>query len=101
MDHNMNVGRQLKKTQEGDPQFKYTYTKASHQWVAKPIYEKTSQAFRKDLMEAVLRMRQEHTLEHRPRPRSGQRRLLMNIAPVSRPDKSEMQSQRLSRFKHS
>ncbi|XP_076128018.1 uncharacterized protein LOC143109247 [Alosa pseudoharengus] len=98
MDYNVNVGRQHK-TLEGKPQYKYMYTKTTQQWVAKPVYEATSQLFRHDLMEGVLKMREERSLEPLPRPPPRPRRLLSNIAPVPRPDPSELVAQRLSRFK--
>ncbi|RXN33964.1 hypothetical protein ROHU_015222 [Labeo rohita] len=83
----------------GNPQYKYVYTKTTQQWVAKPVYEPTSQEFRKDLMEDVLNMREEKSLEPWPRPPPLPKRLLQNIAPVPRPDPSELVAQRLSRFK--
>ncbi|KAL0153959.1 hypothetical protein M9458_050716 [Cirrhinus mrigala] len=98
IDHNMNIGRK-QKTLEGNPQYKYVYTKTTQQWVAKPVYEPTSQEFRKDLMEDVLNMREEKSLEPWPRPPPLPKRLLQNIAPVPRPDPSELVAQRLSRFK--
>ncbi|XP_076119137.1 uncharacterized protein LOC143100082 [Alosa pseudoharengus] len=99
IDHNINIGREQKTTLEGKPQYKYMYTKTTQQWVAKPVYEPTSQDFRKDLMEDVLKLREEKSLEPWPRPPPRPRRLLQNIAPVPRPDPSELVAQRLSRFK--
>ncbi|XP_076128204.1 uncharacterized protein LOC143109377 [Alosa pseudoharengus] len=99
IDHNINIGREQKTTLEGKPQYKYMYTKTTQQWVAKPVYEPTSQDFRKDLMKDVLKLREEKSLEPWPRPPPRPRRLLQNIAPVPRPDPSELVAQRLSRFK--
>ncbi|KAG5284877.1 hypothetical protein AALO_G00031490 [Alosa alosa] len=66
IDHNINIGREQKTTLEGKPQYKDMYTKTTQQWVAKPVYEPTSQDFRKDLMEDVLKLREEKSLEPWP-----------------------------------
>ncbi|KAL2076461.1 hypothetical protein ACEWY4_027925 [Coilia grayii] len=98
MDHNMNVGRTQKTTQEGNPRYKYSFSKASQQWVAKPVYETTSQDFLKDLMDDVLKMTETQRLEPWPRPPPRHRRLPQNIAPCPRPEVSELLAQRHSRF---
>ncbi|KAL2076360.1 hypothetical protein ACEWY4_028061 [Coilia grayii] len=98
MDHNMNVGRTQKTTQEGNPRYKYNFSKASQQWVAKPVYETTSQDFLKDLMDDVLKMTETQRLEPWPRPPPRHRRLPQNIAPGPRPEVSELLAQRHSRF---
>ncbi|XP_039634607.1 uncharacterized protein LOC120544717 [Perca fluviatilis] len=67
MDHNANVGKEQAKTKEGQPQFAFAYSKASHQWIARPVYERGAQLFRQDLMDHTLKMRDEINLEDWPR----------------------------------
>ncbi|XP_049897486.1 uncharacterized protein LOC126388445 [Epinephelus moara] len=38
LDHNANIGRAQATTKEGQPRYRYCYSKQSAQWVAKPIY---------------------------------------------------------------
>lgn len=82
----------------GQPKYGFAYSKQSHQWVAKPIYQKTSQAFTQDLVERVFQRREEESMEPWPRPKPHRRRLLQNIAPVPRPDPKELIQKRRSRF---
>lgn len=44
------------------------YSKASHRWIAKPIYKRTFQTFRQGLIESVLKVREESNLQPWPRP---------------------------------
>ncbi|KAF1381248.1 hypothetical protein PFLUV_G00151640 [Perca fluviatilis] len=101
IDHNSNIGRPLAITQQGQPKYKVVYSRQTQQWVAKPTYERTTQAFRNDLMERVWRRREDRTIvlsEPLPHHRRRRRRLLRNIAPVPRPDKSELVAQTRSRY---
>ncbi|KAL7372307.1 hypothetical protein ABVT39_013647 [Epinephelus coioides] len=79
MDPNENVGRPQATTKEG----------------------KTTQTFRLDLMERVLRMRDDpsvvFTMPQREKS-SKRKRLLQNIATVPRPEKSVLVARRTSRF---
>ncbi|XP_078141248.1 uncharacterized protein LOC144539595 [Centroberyx gerrardi] len=102
MDHNANVGRPQATTKEGESRYRYSFSKQSQQWVAKPIYERTKQAFRHDLMERVLTRREDQSVVYSEPLRcrkTRQRRLLHNIAPVPRPDKADLQAGHSSRFK--
>lgn len=83
----------------GKQRYMSAYSKASHQWFARPIYQRTSQTFRQGLMESVLKVREESNLQPWPRPPPRQRRLLRNIAPVPRPDQTELVAKTVSRFK--
>ncbi|CAM4286793.1 unnamed protein product [Leuciscus chuanchicus] len=101
IDHNSNVGRPQAKTKEGQPRYKAVYSRQSQQWVAKPMFENTTQAFRHDLVERVLRRRDDSTVvfsDTLPPRKPGQRTLLQNIAPVPRPDKSDLVAHTKSRF---
>ncbi|XP_063045587.1 uncharacterized protein LOC134439608 [Engraulis encrasicolus] len=99
LDHNKNVGRQQATTKDGELRWKYPYSRQSGDWVSKPIYEKTTQSFRKDLMERVLEMRDDPTIVYTERYKTPHgRRLLQNIAPVQRPEKSLLVARRSSRF---
>lgn len=85
----------------GQAKYKAVYSRQTQQWVAKPIYEGTTQAFLDDLVERVLRRREDSSVVlskpmHGPRPR--RRRLLCNIAPVPRPDKSDVVAKARSRY---
>ncbi|XP_063076993.1 uncharacterized protein LOC134466993 [Engraulis encrasicolus] len=100
LDHNNNLERPQATTQDGQARYKAAYSKQSQQWVAKPIYEGTTQTFRDDLVERVLRRREDSSVVlskpvPRPRPR---RRLLHNIAPVPRPEKSDLVAKARSRY---
>lgn len=86
----------------GQPRYRYCYSKQSAQWVAKPIYVHTQQAFRDDLVERVLKRREDPTViytEPLTRRQPRRRRLLQNIAPVPRPPKAFLLSRHSSRFK--
>ncbi len=83
----------------GKPRYMSAYSKASRQWVARPIYERTFQAFRQGLMESVMKVREEYNLQPCPRPPPRKRRLLKNIAPVPRLDPTELVAKTVSRFK--
>ncbi|TDH00921.1 hypothetical protein EPR50_G00174910 [Perca flavescens] len=101
IDHNNNIGRPLATTQQGQPKHKVVYSRQTQQWVAKPMYGRTTQDFRNDLMERVWRRREDRTIvlsEPLPHHRRRRRRLLRNIAPVPRPDKSELVAQARSRY---
>ncbi|KAL7405012.1 hypothetical protein ABVT39_022367 [Epinephelus coioides] len=85
----------------GEPRHKFVYSKQSQQWIAKPIYERTQQTFRHDLVERALRRREHHSVTF-SEPLSQRKphctRLLHNIAPVPRPEKEELLAQHSSRF---
>ncbi|XP_078029026.1 uncharacterized protein LOC144465065 [Epinephelus lanceolatus] len=102
LDHNANVSRAQGTTKEGQPRYRYCYSKQSAQWVAKPIYVHTQQAFRDNLVERVLKRREDPAViytEPLPRRQPRRRRLLQNIAPVPRPPKAFLLSRHSSRFK--
>ncbi|XP_077065543.1 uncharacterized protein LOC143718343 [Siphateles boraxobius] len=101
LDHNSNVGRTHVKTIEGQPRYKAVYSRQSQQWVAKPMFDNTTQAFRDDLVERVLRRREDSTVvfsDTLPPRKPGQRKLLQNIAPIPRPDKSDLVAHTTSRL---
>lgn len=82
----------------GQPQFTCAYSKGSRQWTARPVYDRGEQPFRQDLMEDTIKMRDERSLEDWPRPPPRQKKLLQNIAPVPRPEKTDLIKQLKSRF---
>ncbi|CAM4329337.1 unnamed protein product [Leuciscus chuanchicus] len=85
----------------GQPRYKAVYSRQSQQWVAKPMFENTTQAFRHDLVERVLRRRDDSTVvfsDTLPPRKPGQRTLLQNIAPVPRPEKGDLVAHTKSRF---
>ncbi|KAL1276201.1 hypothetical protein QQF64_035824 [Cirrhinus molitorella] len=101
LDHNENVGRQQAKTSSGTLRYNVVFPKHTKEWVAKKIYEKTTQNFRQTLLGKVLKRRLDTTvaykdhvshLSHRPLPQ--------NIATQPRPDKRDVIAKRLSRFGH-
>lgn len=84
----------------GQARYKAVYSRQTQQWVAKPIYEGTTQAFRDELVERVLKRREDRSVvlsKPMPRPRT-RRRLLSNIAPVPRPDKTDLVAKARSRY---
>ncbi|XP_063063564.1 uncharacterized protein LOC134456062 [Engraulis encrasicolus] len=99
MDHNENVGRQQATTKAGELRWSFPYSRQSGDWVSKPIYQKTTQTFRRTLIERALEMRDDASIaytEQYKKPRC--KRLLQNIAPVARPDKNFLVARRTSRF---
>ncbi|CAM4530108.1 unnamed protein product [Leuciscus chuanchicus] len=95
IDHNSNVGRP-----QDDHGIKlYTQDRVSN-GLQNPCL-KTPQAFRHDLVERVLRRRDDSTVvfsDTLPPRKPGQRTLLQNIAPVPRPDKGDLVAHTKSRF---
>lgn len=74
----------------GQAKYKAVYSRQTQQWVAKPIHEGTTQAFRDDLVEHVLRRREDRSVvlsKPMPSPRPRRMRLLCNTSPVPRPQK--------------
>ncbi|XP_063074114.1 uncharacterized protein LOC134464652 isoform X2 [Engraulis encrasicolus] len=99
MDHNENVGRQQATTKEGDLRWQFSFSRQSADWVTKPIYTKTTQNFRKDIMDSVLEMRDNPSIDYTQRNKAPHRkRLLHNIATVPRPEKAVLLARRTSRF---
>ncbi|XP_063042261.1 uncharacterized protein LOC134436841 [Engraulis encrasicolus] len=100
MDHNENVGREQATTSEGNPRFKLVYPKQSKKWVARKIYEPTTQTFRTDLVERVLERRMDPTVKLKDPSSSVQQpsTIPANIAAIPRPDKDQAIEEHVSRF---
>ncbi|XP_063060628.1 uncharacterized protein LOC134453809 [Engraulis encrasicolus] len=80
LDHNANVERPQATTKKGELRHRFVYPKQSDHWVAKPIYRKTQQAFRDDLMQRVLdRRHNRHIL------RTSSSSTASEVAPQHRP----------------
>ncbi|KAL2102342.1 hypothetical protein ACEWY4_001510 [Coilia grayii] len=93
LDNNYNVGREQAMTSEGIPRFSMVFTKHSKDWVAKKIYEPTSQSFRHYLIERVLQRRENPTPPEMPRVQQPQ-----NIATKEKPPKEDVIQKHQSRF---
>ncbi|KAK7157007.1 hypothetical protein R3I94_006918 [Phoxinus phoxinus] len=99
LDHNENVNRHQASTKTGTPRFNVVFPKHSKQWVARKLYESTSQNFRVELVRRVLQRRMDSSivykdssshLEIQPLPK--------NIAQQLKPSKEDTVSKHLSRF---
>ncbi|KAL2102312.1 hypothetical protein ACEWY4_001480 [Coilia grayii] len=93
LDNNYNVGREQAMTSEGIPRFSMVFTKHSKDWVAKKIYEPTSQSFRHHLVQHVLQRRENPTPPEIPRVQQPQ-----NIATKEKPPKEDVIQKHQSRF---
>uniref|UniRef100_A0A3B1K8T9 Uncharacterized protein n=1 Tax=Astyanax mexicanus TaxID=7994 RepID=A0A3B1K8T9_ASTMX len=100
MDHNHNVGRQHARTQSGQEKFNVFHSRQSNQWVARKLYEPTTQEFRKELVEQVLQRRLDKNVRlgdpafHIHPPVS----IPANIAPTPKPNKTDLVAEHASRF---
>ncbi|XP_041799270.1 uncharacterized protein LOC121610987 [Chelmon rostratus] len=100
IDHNHNVGRQHDRTQSGQERYNVFHSRQSNQWVARRLYEPTTQEFRKDLVEKVIQRRLDTNVKlgdpafhiHPPVI------IPANIAPTPKPNKAELVSAHKSRF---
>ncbi|KAJ8365025.1 hypothetical protein SKAU_G00138560 [Synaphobranchus kaupii] len=73
MDHNSNVGREHATNCDGTPRYNLV-PKQNKQWVARKIYQPTTQTFRKHLVERVLELRLDKTSSiHSLHSKTGQR----------------------------
>ncbi|XP_056457818.1 uncharacterized protein LOC130391621 [Gadus chalcogrammus] len=93
LDNNYNVGRQQTETSEGLPRYSMVFPKQSKEWVAKKIYEPTSQYFTQHLVKLVLERREERTPEDIPHVQRP-----ANIATKERPPKEDVIWKHQSRF---
>lgn len=84
----------------GNPRFKLVYPKQSKKWVARKIYEPTTQTFRTDLVERVLERRMDPTVKLKDPSSSVQQpsTIPANIAAIPRPDKDQAIEEHVSRF---
>ncbi|KAL7397527.1 hypothetical protein ABVT39_023466 [Epinephelus coioides] len=101
VDHNENhaAKREQATTAEGLPRHDVVYQKQSKQWVAKPIYKKTTQSFRHDLMERVVQRHLSTTVKYRDSSlRITVPPLAANIGLVPKPSKEEAITAHTSRF---
>ncbi|TDH04336.1 hypothetical protein EPR50_G00151740 [Perca flavescens] len=101
MDHNENhnTQRQQAKTASGLQRHNVVFQKQSKQWIARPVYQETTQTFRNDLMDAVIQRRLDPSVKYQdPESHSKVPRLAANIARVSKPRKEDVISAHTSRF---
>ena len=76
------------------------YPKQTQGWVSRPIYEGTTQHFRKELMELVILRRLDPTVKYRDSTsRAVVPALAANIAKKPKPSKEEALQAHKSRFK--
>ncbi|CAL9702720.1 unnamed protein product [Knipowitschia caucasica] len=102
MDHNENhyADREQATTAAGHPRTNVAFKKHSQQWISKPIYTETTQMFRVNLMESVLKRRVDPSVKFKDTSSHIQvPRLSANIASVPKPNKEEAVQSHTSRFK--
>ncbi|XP_056128559.1 uncharacterized protein LOC130106453 [Rhinichthys klamathensis goyatoka] len=102
MDHNENhsTKREQATTASGLTRHNVVFQKQSKQWIARPIYVKTTQNFRDDLMDRVIQRRLDPTIRFKdPSSRIQVPRLAANIALQTKPSKEEVIQSHTSRFK--
>ncbi|KAF1395013.1 hypothetical protein PFLUV_G00007130 [Perca fluviatilis] len=75
------------------------FQKQSKQWIARPVYQETTQTFRNDMMDAVIQRRLDPSVKYQdPETHFKVPRLAANIARVSKPRKEDVISGHASRF---
>ncbi|XP_016331534.1 uncharacterized protein LOC107680243 [Sinocyclocheilus anshuiensis] len=101
LDHNENVGLQQATTTTGVPRYNVVFPKHTKEWLAKAIFEQTTQKFRETLVEKVLQRRLDTNVVYKDSSSHlTHRQLPQNIALKPRPDKQEVIAKHLSRFGH-
>ncbi|XP_063049438.1 uncharacterized protein LOC134445044 isoform X2 [Engraulis encrasicolus] len=95
LDNNYNVGREQATTSEGTPRFSVVFPKRTKDWVAKKIYQPTSQNFTHHLVERVLQRREDPTPKEMPRVQQPK-----TIATKEKPPKEDVIRKHQSRFPH-
>ena len=98
MDHNNNLDRKpvrIKKgPRKGEEQVKLQYSKRTQTWVSKMIKEKKDHTYLADIMKTILQMKSgQIQVEPVKLPELPQ-----NVAPIPRPSKEEVLSQKYSRY---
>ncbi|XP_063047543.1 uncharacterized protein LOC134441244 [Engraulis encrasicolus] len=102
MDHNENHSRprEQDKTAAGVPRVNVVMQKYSGQWVPRPLYKKTTQEFRQELVDRVFERRMDPTVQYKdPASRLRTPRLPANIALVAKPSKEDVMKTYTSRFR--
>ncbi|KAK0150511.1 hypothetical protein N1851_008389 [Merluccius polli] len=102
MDHNENhsSSREQAKSAAGLPRHNVVFQKQSKQWIARPIYTKTTQEFRDGLMEGVFERRLDPTVKYKESASHVRiPRLPANIALQPKPSKEDVLRAYTSRFK--
>ena len=94
MDHNSGTDRPQSVNKSGKPVFKYQFSKITKQWVEKPVKVQKKRFYLGEMMERV----QEIKLNDLDLPAASLPKTPKNIAPVPRPDISDMK--RSSRFEN-
>ena len=94
MDHNSGTDRPQSVNKSGKPVFKYQFSKITRQWVEKPVKVQKKRFYLGEMMERV----QEIKLNDLDLPAASLPKTPKNIAPVPRPDISDMK--RSSRFEN-
>ncbi|CAM4650015.1 unnamed protein product [Leuciscus chuanchicus] len=85
---------------EGLQRHNIVYQKQSKQWIARPIYTKTTQTFRDDLMEEVIKRRLDPFIKYKDSsPRIQVPCLASNIGLLPKPSKEDVIEGHTSRFK--
>lgn len=84
----------------GQEKYNVIHSRQSNQWVARKLYEPTTQEFRKELVERVIRRRLDKNVRlgdpafHVHPPVS----IPANIAPTPKPNKADLVAEHASRF---
>ena len=94
MDHNSGTDRPQSVNKSGKPVFKYQFSKITKEWVKKPVKVQKKRFYLGEMMERV----QEIKLNDLDLPAASLPKTPKNIAPVPRPDISDMK--RSSRFEN-
>ncbi|XP_077061034.1 uncharacterized protein LOC143714003 [Siphateles boraxobius] len=101
MDHNENHETQQEqaKTECGLQRHNVVFQKQSKQWIARPVYQETTQTFRNNMMDAVIQRRLDPSVKYQdPLSHFKVPRLAANIARVSKPWKEDVIAGHTSRF---
>ena len=104
MDHNHNVNRNQLITskpsahgKQGEQQFRFTFSKATKEWQAKPVKERKSYEFIHQLMTDAIEMRRSGP-KHSAGAASKSKSLPKNIAKTSMPPEEQLIKKRLERI---
>lgn len=75
------------------------FQKQSKQWIARPVYQETTQTFRKEMMDAIIQRRLDPSVKYQdPLSHFKVPRLAANIARFSKPRKEDVIAGHTSRF---
>ncbi|XP_073669439.1 uncharacterized protein [Paramisgurnus dabryanus] len=99
MDHNENVNRQQATTSSGVPRYNIVFPKQIKDWLARKIYEPTTQNFRDELLQRVHERRSDPTVLFKdPSSQVSLPDIPCNIATKPKPDKEAAIAKHVSRF---